>query len=100
VLCVIAVGLASCLTSKPGAITALIAWQIIASPLIVQIGSLGSARKAILSQAIAHFSPVHVEGGGHGAHVTMGAGLAVLVLVVWLAVFLALGAWRTKRMDA
>jgi ABC-type transport system involved in multi-copper enzyme maturation permease subunit len=99
-LCVIAVGLASLTNSKPGTITAMIAWQIVASPLIASIGSLGSARKAILSQAIAHFSPVHVEGGGHGAHVTMSEGTALLVVVVWLAVFLALGAWRTRRMDA
>ena len=99
VLCVIAVGLASLTTSKPGTITAMIAWQILASPLLASFSTLGSARKAILSQAIAHFSPVTVE-GGHGAHVTMGAGLALLVLVVWMGVFLALGAWRTRTIDA
>jgi ABC-type transport system involved in multi-copper enzyme maturation permease subunit len=99
VLCVIAVGLASLLTSKPGALTVLIAWQIIASPLITHISSLGSARKAVLSQAIAHFSPVHVE-GGRGATVAMSQGTALVVLAVWLAVFLALGAWRTRTMDA
>jgi len=100
VLCVIAVGFASLTTSKPGAIIALIAWQVVASPLLASIGSLGSARKAILSQAIAHFSPVEVERGGHGAEVTMSSGLALVVLVIWLVVFLALGAWRTRSMDA
>jgi ABC-type transport system involved in multi-copper enzyme maturation permease subunit len=100
VLCVIAVGFASFTTSRAGALTTLIAWQIIASPLLASIGSLGSVRKGILSQAIAHFSPVHVGEGGHGATVTMGGGLALLVLVAWLAVFLALGAWRTRTMDA
>ena len=60
VLCVIAVGLASLTTSKPAAIIVMIAWQVVASPLIAGIGSLGSSRRAILSQAIAHFSPVHV----------------------------------------
>ncbi|MHB8241616.1 MAG: hypothetical protein ACYDHN_06455 [Solirubrobacteraceae bacterium] len=100
VLCVVAVGLASLTTSKPGAIIALIAWQVVASPLLASIGSLGSGRKAILSQAIAHFSPVAVERGGHGADVTMSSGLALVVLVIWLVVFLALGAWRTRSMDA
>ena len=52
-----------------------------------------------MSQAIAHFSPVHVGEGGHGATVTMSAGMALLVLL-WLVVFLALGAWRTRTMDA
>jgi ABC-type transport system involved in multi-copper enzyme maturation permease subunit len=100
VLCVVAVGFASLTTSKPAAIIALIAWQIVASPLLVMISSLGSARKGLLSQAIAHFSPVHTGNGGHGATVTLSGGLAFIVLVAWLAVFLALGAWRTRTMDA
>ena len=53
-----------------------------------------------MSQAIAHFSPVHVGEGGHGATVVLSGGTAVIVLVVWVAVFLALGAWRTATMDA
>ncbi len=100
VLCVIAVGLASLTTSKPAAIIVMIAWQVVASPLIASISSLGSSRRAILSQAIAHFSPVHVGEGGHGATVTMSEGTALLVVAIWVAVFLALGAWRTRTMDA
>ena len=99
VVCVVAVGFASLTTSKPAAITALIGWQLVASPLIANISSLGSGRDAVLSQAIAHFSPVHV-GGGRGETVTMSQGTGLLVVVVWLAVFLALGAWRTRTMDA
>ncbi|HXB63285.1 MAG TPA: hypothetical protein VNV42_00270 [Solirubrobacteraceae bacterium] len=100
VLCVVAVGFASLTTSKPASIIALIAWQVVASPILANIESLGGSRRALLSQAIAHFSPVHVGSGGHGATVTLSQGTAVLVLVGWLAVFLALGAWRTARMDA
>ncbi|HEY1457625.1 MAG TPA: ABC transporter permease [Solirubrobacteraceae bacterium] len=96
VLCVVAVGLASLTTSKAGAIIALIAWQIVASPLITHISSLGSARNAVLTQAIAHFSPVSVD----GAHVTMSGATAVVVLLGWLVAFLGLGAWRTRTMDA
>ncbi len=99
VLCVIAVCFASFTTSRPGAIVTLIAWQVVASPLIASISSLGSARKGILSQAIIHFSPVSVE-GRRGAQVAMSQGTALLVLIVWLVVFLALGAWRTRTMDA
>jgi ABC-type transport system involved in multi-copper enzyme maturation permease subunit len=100
VVCVVAVGFASLTTSKPASITALIAWQLVASPLIVQISSLGSAREALFSQAIAHFSPVHVGGGGHGASVTLSQGTAIVVVIAWMAAFVALGAWRTRRMDA
>jgi hypothetical protein len=98
-LCVVAVGFAALVNSKPGAIIALIAWQIVASPVIANISALGGARKGLLSQAIAHFSPVGTGNGGHGATVTLSGGLAVLVLVGWLVVFLALGAWRTSTMD-
>ena len=66
--------------------------------MIANISSLGRTRDIVLSQAIAHFSPVRVE-GGRGASVVMSQGTALLVLVAWLAVFLALGAWRTSRMD-
>jgi hypothetical protein len=99
-LCVVAVGFAALTTSKPGAIIALIAWQIVASPVLANISSLGSARKGLLSQAVAHFSPIHLPEGGHGATVTMSGGTAFVVLVAWLVVFLALGAWRTRTMDA
>ncbi|MFI4985071.1 MAG: hypothetical protein ACHQAV_03675 [Solirubrobacterales bacterium] len=98
VVCVVAVGFASLTTSKPAAITALIGWQLVASPLIANISSLGKGRDAIFSQAIVHFSPVHV--GDRGASVTMGQGTALLVLATWLAAFLALGAWRTRTMDS
>jgi ABC-type transport system involved in multi-copper enzyme maturation permease subunit len=99
-VCVVGVGFASLTASRAAAIIALIAWHLIASPLIANIGSLGSARDGVLSQALAHFSPVHIDGGGHGANVTMSGGTALVVLVAWLGVFLALGAWRTSRMDA
>jgi len=98
VVCVVAVGFASLTTSKPAAITALIGWQLVASPLIANISSLGSGRDAVLSQAIAHFSPVHVS--DRGGTVTMSQGTGMLVIVAWLTVFLALGAWRTRTMDA
>jgi ABC-type transport system involved in multi-copper enzyme maturation permease subunit len=98
VVCAVAVGFASLTTSKPAAITALIGWQLVASPLIANIGSLGGARDIVLSQALVHFSPVHI--GDRGGTVAMAQGTALLVLAGWLAVFLALGAWRTRTMDA
>jgi ABC-type transport system involved in multi-copper enzyme maturation permease subunit len=98
VVCVVAVGFASLTTSKPAAITALIGWQLVASPLIASISSLGTDRDALLSQAVVHFSPIHI--GDRNAAVTMSQGTALIVLAAWVAVFLALGAWRTRSMDA
>ncbi len=100
VVCVVAVGFASLTTSKPASITVLIGWQLVASPLIANISSLGSERRGVLSQAIVHFSPVHTGGGGRGATVTMSQSTALAVMAAWVVVFLALGAWRTRTMDA
>jgi ABC-type transport system involved in multi-copper enzyme maturation permease subunit len=98
VICVVAVGLAALTASRATALTVLIGWHLVASPLLGGISSLGSSRKLILNQAINHFSPVHL--GGRAESVTMGATTAVIVIVCWLALFGALGAWRTRSMDA
>ncbi len=105
IVCVVAVGFASLTTSRPGALVALIGWQLVASPILTNISSLGSSRELVLREAIAHFSPVSLDGGGgHGpgkaGAVTMGTGTALLVMIGWVAVFGALGAWRTRTMDA
>jgi hypothetical protein len=99
VICAVAVGFASVTTSRPATLTTLIGWQLVASPILANISSLGSARKLILSQAVFHFSPIAL-GGGRGAEVHMGTGTAIAVMAGWLVVFLALGAWRTRTMDA
>jgi ABC-type transport system involved in multi-copper enzyme maturation permease subunit len=99
VLCAVAVGFSSLITSKPGAIIALIAWQLVASPLISSISSLGHGRDFVLTQAIAHFGPAGIR-DARGTEVVMAGGTAAIVIVGWLVVFLALGAWRTRTMDA
>jgi hypothetical protein len=81
----------------------LIGWQLIASRILENIESLGSSRRLILSQAVAHFSPIDLgehHGPRGGATVTMSTGMAVIVVLVWIAVFVALGAWRTRTTDA
>lgn len=102
VICVVAVGFASLTASRPAALTVLIGWQLVASPILTNISSLGRSRELVLREAIAHFSPVSLgdRGGRGGSVVSMGTGTAVVVIAVWLAVFMALGAWRTRTMDA
>lgn len=100
VLCVVAVGFSSLLGSKPGAIIALIAWQLVAGALIASIKSLGTVRDIVLSQALTHFSPIGLSGGRHDTIVNMSAGTALIVILGWIVVFAGLGAWRTLTMDA
>jgi len=101
-LCAVAVGFSSLVGSKPAAIIALIAWQLVASNLITSISSLGTARDGVLSQALSHFSPVALDDGGrHGPTIiTMSGATGLIVIVLWLLVFLGFGAWRTRTMDA
>ncbi len=98
VICTVAVGLASLTASRPGALVALIGWQLVASPILTNISSLGSARDLVLREAVDHFTPISL--GDRGGRVSMGVGTALIVIVVWLVVFAALGAWRTREMDA
>jgi ABC-type transport system involved in multi-copper enzyme maturation permease subunit len=100
VVCAIAVGFSALTASRPAALTVMIGWYLVAGPILASIGSLGNVRRIILSQAVEHFSPVTLGDGPQRTQVTMSLVEALIVLVVWLAVFLALGAWRTKRMDA
>jgi ABC-type transport system involved in multi-copper enzyme maturation permease subunit len=103
IVCVVAVGFSSLSGSRPAALTVLIGWQLIASRILENIESLGDSRKLILSQAVAHFSPIDLgehHGPRGGATVTMSTATAVIVALVWIVVLLALGAWRTRTTDA
>jgi len=98
VVSVITVGLASLTTNRAVTIAIFIGWEFIASPLIASISSLGRSRRLDLSQAFAHFSPVHL--GDRSMDVSMGTAEAIIVLAVWVVVFVGLGAWRTRAMDS
>jgi ABC-type transport system involved in multi-copper enzyme maturation permease subunit len=99
VICVIAVGFASLTNSRASTITALIGWNLIASPIIAGISSLGSLREGLVEQAVLQFRPLG-ELQGHGDVVATSTSTAVIVLAGWLVLFLGLGAWRTRTMDA
>jgi hypothetical protein len=98
VLCVIAVGLGSLTGSRAASLTALIGWQVIAGRLLAMITFLGSARDIIPNIALGALKPGHQLPDNNG--VTMGAGLAVVILALWLCTWLAVGAWRTRTRDA
>ena len=90
VLCVVAVGFASLIDSKPGAIIALIAWQVIASPLISQHHLAGQRPQL---RARARRSRISARSASHGTAAApkslMSTATAVIVsLAAWLVVFL------------
>jgi ABC-type transport system involved in multi-copper enzyme maturation permease subunit len=96
VVCVVAVGLGALIGSRPGALIGLIAWQTIASRLLMDTVSLGGSRKAILDAALTQLKP----GPASGRSVAMSTAVAVIVVALWALLAGAVGAWRVQTRDA
>lgn len=97
---IIALGFASLIGSRVASIGVLLGWQLVASPILLQVRSLGPARQALYTGALARLNPVPTLGGPVTTTVTHSAIVAVFVLVAWILVMLGLGAWRTATRDA
>ena len=89
VVCVVAIGLGSLTGSRPGTITALLGWQLVLSPLLLGSTSLGSIRRPLLDGADA-VPPVRVRRTVR-LSVAMSAGIAIVVLALWIFVIPSLG---------
>lgn len=92
---VVAVGLTAFMSSRV-AIGVLIVWNTAISHLLIAFHSLGGARKFLDVAAAEHFVP----GGRGDQHISMSTATAVIVLVVWAAVFARAGRFWTNRIDA
>jgi hypothetical protein len=96
IVATVAVGLASLTGSRPVALVALIGWQTLASNLLLNTKSLGSARDVVLNGALSQLKP----GAAVGDSRSMSLGIALLVVTGWVVIWGALGAWRTQVRDA
>jgi ABC-type transport system involved in multi-copper enzyme maturation permease subunit len=96
---IVALGFASLIGSRAAALGVLLGWQFIASPLLLRLKFLGSLRQALFTSAIGRLDPVTTLEGPLARSVTHSAAAAALVLVIWVVVSLALGAWRTVIQD-
>jgi hypothetical protein len=94
----VALGFSSLISSRGTSIAILLSWLLVAMPLLMQISSLGFLREGLVGSATDRLEPSAVLGGG-GAPVTMSLGAAIVVIVLWAAVPLAAGAWRTQTRD-
>jgi hypothetical protein len=96
VVCVVAVGLGALIGARPGALIGLIAWQTIASRLLMDTTALGGARKGVLDAALTQLKPGPVS----GRSVAMSTAVAVIVVALWALIATAMGAWRVQTRDA
>jgi hypothetical protein len=92
------VGVGSLTGSRAVTLTAVIGWQVILTNILINVSSLGSARKALLTPALDQLMPL--KGGSSDNPVVMAVGLAVAIICVWVVIPQALGAWRTQTRDA
>ena len=97
VVCVITLGLASLTGSRTGTITALIGWELVLSPLVVQATSLGSLRRGLLESVMLFLKPGPLTGP---PVIPMPVAVAIVVTIGWLLVLPWLGAWRMRTRDA
>jgi hypothetical protein len=95
---VLALGVSSAVGSRGTTIGVVLGWQLIAMPLVLQIGALGSLREGLAGAATARLEPARLFEGG--ATVPMSLAAAVAVVAAWTVVPLAVGAWRTCTRDA
>ena len=98
IVCVIAIGLGSLTGSRAITLTALIGWELVLSPQLLQASSLGSAREGLLDGALVRIEP-HPQPNGT-PHLSMSIALVVVVMTLWPLLIGALGAWRTATRDA
>jgi hypothetical protein len=95
---VVALGVASILGSRGTAIGVLLAWWLVAMPLLQFLSTLGSLREGLLSAATERLRPAELA--VTDAAVSMSVAAAIVVVVAWSVVPLAAGAWRTATRDA
>jgi hypothetical protein len=92
----VALGVSSLLGSRGTSIGILLGWWLVAMPLLVNLGALGSLREGLAWAAIEELAPAALM----EPVVPMSLLAAIVVVLAWATVPLALGAWRTSTRDA
>ena len=95
---VLALAVSSIIGSRGTAIGVLVAWQIVVTPLLLQIKALGTLRELLVGAATERLRPGTLIGSP--TEVRMSIAAAAVALLAWTIVALALGAWRTVTRDA
>lgn len=91
---VVAVGASAVVGSRGPMIGILLAFFLGASPLLEAIPFLGDARQLVPDAALSRIGNLDPPPGMHVA-----LGTAIAVMLAWIAVSLAAGAWRTKTRE-
>jgi len=99
----VALGLSSLIGSRSTTVAVLLAVQLVATPIVLQLHQLNGVRQLLLGVPIAELHPVSGlghPGAGDGPGFTMTGISIAAVLIAWALIPLAVGAWKTVRRDA
>jgi hypothetical protein len=104
---IVGLGLSSLLGQRTVAVILLIVLEIVLTPIMsrVRIPYLINAQRAVVGIATAHLKPnglprVFGTGGGRDYLLPEATDWAIVVIIAWLVVWTAFGAWRMMTRDA
>lgn len=108
----VGLGLSSLMGQRTVPVVLLIVYEVILTPLFSRTGipHLINFQRALVGLAMAHIEPAGLpavfgvggiaNGGGGAQLVSESTAVAVVVIVAWIVVWTALGAWRMATRDA
>ncbi len=97
----LALGFASLIGSRSTSIGVLVAWRLAVGPILMSLSFLGLGREVVPAAGLDRLIPAALaDNANSGPKVATSLGAALLVLVLWTAIALGVGAWRTRTRDA
>jgi ABC-type transport system involved in multi-copper enzyme maturation permease subunit len=90
----VAVGISALVGSRGPVIGIMLAFYLAVQNLVLAMGFLGGVRQIVPDAAIHRIGDMERMPGVH-----VGLGAAIIVVIGWSAITLALGAWRTKTRE-
>jgi len=91
-------GLGSLIGSRATTIAVLFGWIIVVEPILAHVSALGRARDALVNVSLDRIAPHEIV--GRELRLPISLWVAVVVVLIWGTVSLAMGAWRTATRDA
>jgi hypothetical protein len=96
----LAFGIASLLGSRSYAIGILLAWRLALTPLIAAISTLGIVRELVPGVSLQHLAPAALGDSVRMMTVVpVSIAATAAVLVAWVVIAIAAGAWRDTKRD-
>jgi hypothetical protein len=78
-----------------------LAWRLALTPILMSISALGIVRELVPGVGLQHLAPAGLgDAVRQGPQVGISLAATAVVLIVWTALALGIGAWRDTTRDA